>query len=519
MYVKEATWYQKQQRQRARVRWFHRMGLVVVMLLCVCFGVVLGSWDKEKRNVNAQTISSFVSQSLLPVEVLPVEAGEEKGEIDKTFSEQPPGNTEEGLLAFETGVFVQTKKEHIAGNEMTETEIPETSMHVEAELETARKYRIAIDPGHGGEDEGCSFDGVEEKTVNLEIAVLLQSKLEAMGFEVILTRVDDRELTLEERVAAGNRVQADAFISIHQNSCEEKSAHGVETWYCASGKVAASEENERLAKLVQQYTVLYSKARDRGIREEDELYVIREGNMPTCLIETGFLSNKDERSALQKEEYCERLAQGIADGVQLYFYPKVMYLTFDDGPVAGNTEQVLDILKEKGIKATFFVVGENVERNPALARRIVDEGHTIGIHCYHHDYKKLYASIDSYLEDFEKARQVVYEATGVEPKLFRFPGGSINSYNKKVYQEIISIMTERGYVYFDWNASLEDAVKNPKAEKLIQNAKESTLGRKKVVMLAHDIVDETVVCLEELIEAFPEYEMRAIEEDVEAIRF
>ena len=517
MYVKEAAWYQKQQRQRSRGRWMHRIALAIAMLLCVCFGVVLGSWDKEKRNVNAQTISSFVSQSLLPVEILPVGTEESMAEVEGVVSKGISGNVVTGMPVTEEIKVEAVQSEDTVKYDSLKTS--ETAIAKGNELEAEQKYRIAIDPGHGGEDEGCSFHGVEEKSINLEIALLLQKKLENMGFEVVLTRADDRELTLEERVATANRSQADAFISIHQNSCGEKSAHGVETWYCASGKVVSSEENERLAKLVQQYTVLYSKARDRGVREEEELYVIREGNMPSCLIETGFLSNEKERTSLQKEEYCERLAQGIADGVQLYFYPKVMYLTFDDGPVAGNTERVLDILKEKGVKATFFVVGENVERNPQLAKRIVDEGHTIGIHCYHHDYKKLYVSADSYLKDFEKARQAVYEATGVDAKLFRFPGGSINSYNKKVYQEIISEMTEKGYIYHDWNASLEDAVKNPKAEKLIQNAKESTLGRKKVVMLAHDIVEETGWCLDELIEAFPEYEMRMLEEDVEPIRF
>ena len=180
---------------------------------------------------------------------------------------------------------------------------------------------------------------------------------------------------------------------------------------------------------------------------------------------------------------------------------------------------VLDILKRHNIKATFFLVGESVEKHPEVAKRIAQEGHTIGIHCYNHDYKKLYQSVDSYVEDFEKAWNVIYETTGVEVKLFRFPGGSINAYNKKVYADIAEEMTERGYIYFDWNASLEDATKHNEPERLLKNAKESTLGRRKIVMLAHDVVYNTTLCLEELLEEFPEYQMLPLTEEVEAIHF
>ena len=102
-------------------------------------------------------------------------------------------------------------------------------------------------------------------------------------------------------------------------------------------------------------------------------------------------------------EYQEQVAKGIVQGIELYFHPKTMYLTFDDGPYMENTERVLEVLKKRNIKATFFLVGENVERNPEMAKRIAQEGHTIGIHCYSHDYKAIYESVDSYVEDFEKA--------------------------------------------------------------------------------------------------------------------
>ncbi|WP_349770775.1 hypothetical protein [Hungatella sp.] len=111
------------------------------------------------------------------------------------------------------------------------------------------------------------------------------------------------------------------------------------------------------------------------------------------------------------------------------------------------------------------------------------------------------------------------EVTGVRVTLFRFPGGSINAYNKPVYQDIIKEMTARGFIYFDWNASLEDALKKSEPEELIANARETALGRKHVVMLAHDIVHSTALCLNDLIDQFPEYRMEPLTPKVTPVQF
>lgn len=375
---------------------------------------------------------------------------------------------------------------------------------------------IVLDPGHGGADEGCSRDGIEEKDINLQIALAVRTGLEALGYQVLLTRDSDRTLTLEERVRIANEAHGDIYVSIHQNASDLTDAEGIEVLYSS---LHEEEASERLSKLVQKYAVQSTEAFEREMIEEEELYVIRECTMPSCLIETGFLSNAAECGRLTDSDYQKKLAEGIVSGVDLFFRPKIMYLTFDDGPSEENTGAVLDILKARGIKATFFVVGENVRKHPEVARRIVEEGHTIGIHCNRHEYTSLYASADSYLKDFEEAYDAVKEVTGAEAKLFRFPGGSINSYNKAVYEEIIEEMTKRGFIYYDWNASLEDAVSKTDAESLIRNAVDSTLGRKKVVMLAHDIVYETTQCLDELLGCFPEYRMEPLTEDVTPIQF
>ena len=376
---------------------------------------------------------------------------------------------------------------------------------------------IVIDPGHGGMDGGCDFDDVLEKDINREIAWAVRRRLLDMGYKVELARKGDDFVDKADRVEAANRQNALLYVSIHQNSCEVDSVSGIETWYDENNTAG---DSRRLALLIQQETVKATGAVSRELVSDSELCVLNKSKMPSCLIETGFLSNRKEREKLCTEEYREQVAEGIAKGIDLYLNPKTMYLTFDDGPSEEYTDMVLDVLKKKNIKATFFVIGEYVRKYPETAKRIVDEGHTIGIHCDVHNYNTLYASVDSYMEDFEKAYDTVYEVTGVKAQFFRFPGGSINAYNKTVYKDIIAKMEERGFVYYDWNASLEDATRsNATSEDLISMAVETTLGRKKVVMLAHDRIGNTAYALGDLIDALPEYRIEPLTIEAEPVRF
>jgi len=374
---------------------------------------------------------------------------------------------------------------------------------------------VIIDPGHGGADEGCAREGIREKDINLSIAKLVQGKLEILGYQVLMVRDEDTYIAKEDRVIYANASRADIYVSIHQNASEDIGANGMEVWYKEDG----SRDNKRLAQLIHQQAIQKTGAAQRELRSDADFHVTGETTMPACLIETGFLSNEEERGNLVTAEYQEKIAEGIAQGIELYFHPKTMYLTFDDGPSGENTNRVLDILKERDIKATFFLVGENVRKHPEVVQRIIAEGHTIGIHCDNHDYKTVYASVDSFIQDFETAHQTLLELTGIDVKIFRFPGGSINDFNADVREEVIREMTDRGYIYFDWNASLEDAVKESVPEELITNGVETTLGRKRVVMLAHDVIYNTGICLEELLERLPEYEMLPITDGVEPIQF
>lgn len=376
---------------------------------------------------------------------------------------------------------------------------------------------IIIDPGHGGIDGGCVFGDITEKDINRKIAYRVVQKLRIMGYNAQLARKGDQYIDKADRVDKANELNARLYVSIHQNSCEIDSVAGIETWYDESD---ATSDSKRLAMLIQQETVKTTGAAGRELVSDPEMCVTSKSAMPACLIETGFLSNKKERENLSSAEYRDQIAEGIANGIDLYLNPKTMYLTFDDGPSEEYTDMVLDVLKEKNIKATFFVIGEYVRKYPETAKRIADEGHTIGIHCDVHDYQKIYSSVDSYIEDFEKAYDTVYEITGVEAQFFRFPGGSVNAYNKTVYQDIITQMEARGFVYYDWNASLGDAAKNTaSSEELIRNAVDTARGRREVVMLAHDRVDNTAYALEELIDALPEYRIEPLTMKAQPVHF
>ncbi len=165
----------------------------------------------------------------------------------------------------------------------------------------------------------------------------------------------------------------------------------------------------------------------------------------------------------------------------------VVYLTFDDGPSI-LTEELLDILDEAGVKATFFVTcqGETTSEDLRLLAEIADRGHAIGIHTYTHDYTKIYASVESFLEDFSKMNDVIYEATGEYPTMFRFAGGSYNSYNLEVYQDIIDEMKRRGYTYFDWNVDSCDSESNATEKSIYENAVTGITSHNKSIVLMHN---------------------------------
>ena len=135
---------------------------------------------------------------------------------------------------------------------------------------------------------------------------------------------------------------------------------------------------------------------------------------------------------------------------------KRVYLTFDDGP-SRNTEEILDILAEYQVKATFFVIGDTSEEAKALYRRIVNEGHSIGVHSYSHRYHEIYASEEAFFEDFYLMSDYIYDVTGVRTDICRLPGGSSNTVSKIDMAAVVDRLNAQGITCYDWNISGGDA--------------------------------------------------------------
>ena len=176
---------------------------------------------------------------------------------------------------------------------------------------------IVIDPGHGGEEEpGCVFGNVYEKELDLEIAKKLQAKLEKEYSRVIMTRTEDVNVYLNERARIANRENADLFISIHQNALEDDDVtSGIETWY----NPVKDTESKILAQNIQENIIKTTNANDLGIKESKGLIVTQKTEMPSCLVETGFLSSTKERQKLAQDDYQDKIVEGIYNGIKAHF--------------------------------------------------------------------------------------------------------------------------------------------------------------------------------------------------------
>lgn len=183
---------------------------------------------------------------------------------------------------------------------------------------------------------------------------------------------------------------------------------------------------------------------------------------------------------------------------------KTIYLTFDDGP-SPNTPRIISILNSYGIKATFFV--KNTSYNGYM-KDIVDNGNVIALHSYTHDYKRIYSSDEAFYQDLQDISDLVYLQTGVRSNIMRFPGGGSNTVSKKYSPGIMTRLTQgvadRGYIYYDWNCSSGDAIKNtvPK-DTIVANCKRVPAA-KNVIVLLHDTdaKSTTVEALPKIIEYY-----------------
>lgn len=194
---------------------------------------------------------------------------------------------------------------------------------------------------------------------------------------------------------------------------------------------------------------------------------------------------------------------------------KTIYLTFDDGP-GPYTEILLDILDSWGVKATFFVVDSE---DNWLMKEIVDRGHSIGIHSVTHDYGQIYSGSETYFADLYAMQQIIYDHTGVETWLMRFPGGSSNEvsiqYCKGIMTRLTEAVQDAGFRYFDWNVDSDDAGNARRSRTVADNVKKGIMEVGTALVLQHDIHAYSVDAVEEIIRWGVEngYEFKPLEMD------
>lgn len=200
---------------------------------------------------------------------------------------------------------------------------------------------------------------------------------------------------------------------------------------------------------------------------------------------------------------------------------KRVYLTFDDGPSI-YTGQILDILKANDVKATFFVIGREEEYYDYY-KRIVDEGHTIGMHSYSHVYQDFYASEESFKEELIALNDLIYDVTGTKSEIFRFPGGSSNQVCNLPIQTYIDYLNEENIRYYDWNSLSGDAVTSGLSpEQLVENIMNDVEKNDDSIVLMHDLqtTHATVESLQLLIDTLKSegYEILPIDEETPLIQ-
>ncbi len=204
---------------------------------------------------------------------------------------------------------------------------------------------------------------------------------------------------------------------------------------------------------------------------------------------------------------------------------KVVYLTFDDGPSV-YTDDIIDVLNSYQVNGTFFVVGKEDSNSIELYEEIINNGNSLGIHTYSHEFSNVYSSVENFSNEILSLKEVLYDSTGVNINLFRFPGGSsspaLYSYGCEP-KEFIEYLNSEGYVYFDWNVSSGDgAAKTLTTKKIVSNVLDGVEGKSVSVVLMHDspAKETTLEALPIIIDSLLKsgYEIKPLTENVDPVQ-
>lgn len=246
---------------------------------------------------------------------------------------------------------------------------------------------------------------------------------------------------------------------------------------------------------------------DSPLKEDSvEDNIVKNTPIPKPLTQSMIFPKHDFSVAMESQmpKYSEEIAKKV---VNVYFEEtKKVYLTFDDGP-SRVTDDILDILARYNVKATFFVLGSNVDANPLLVKRAYDEGHFIASHGYTHKYSQIYESQENVLAEYNQSVEAIRRAIGVptyDPHLFRYPGGSSGGKYNSVKQQSINLLKQNNITYTNWNCLTGDSAGSTTIEDMWKELNEGAAGDDNLVVLMHDAGDKevTVEFLPQLIEKY-----------------
>lgn len=193
---------------------------------------------------------------------------------------------------------------------------------------------------------------------------------------------------------------------------------------------------------------------------------------------------------------------------------KVIYLTFDDGPSSIVANDILNILKQHNVKATFFLVGSMIEGREPILRRMFNEGHSIGLHTYSHKYQQIYSSEDEFIKEMIKTSEEIKKAIGIQPNIIRFPYGSSPHLNNTFLKKLHA----HNFKVYDWNVSISDGIRpNTSPELFTREAIARGNEIPYVIFLMHCTNTNVNTCkaLPQIIQHYKKlgYEFRAITND------
>lgn len=238
------------------------------------------------------------------------------------------------------------------------------------------------------------------------------------------------------------------------------------------------------------WRLYYERAQTTGVSSFAEFIgissIFAEDTPPSIQPDNNPINIIEDNNTIEEEVYIPAFTEQSLYNVEKIYNlsedgQKRVYLTFDDGPSRDVTPLVLDVLKKENVYATFFVLGNKVEQNPDILKRIYEEGHYIGNHGYGHVYSKLYANADAVINEYnkcEEAIQNVLEIPEYSTHLFRFPGGSSGGPYNYIKRECSKRFKENNVGVLDWNCLTKDSEGNYTKEQLIENFKKTSYRKK-----------------------------------------